>query len=213
MTMVRKALTRQQHKQVHDLRQHGKEVGAYRPIFSVIDPTETAQSFYGQQRYVDDKRRHQMQRKLQKEALEIENTDRDSRETSIVKDIMKRKRQLRSKQDNLKPSLRPDPFQPAKSWYQDRSAHESIPADSKHTCANCIRKGSPFSAFNDWEKQKISANWQFSARVNSHSMGFGGYCPHKTITEGYFNVTDSRFESNPGSTFCGGEVMDTSANS
>ena len=133
-------------------------------------------------------------------------------ETSEVQEVMKQKRQLRHSKDNIKPSERPDPFKPPKTCYVERTNLSSLPI-SDHNCRNCIRKGSPFSAFNDWELQKISANWQFSSRVNSHNMSFSGYAPHKTIIEGYYKVTDSRFETNPGSSFCGGEVMDSSATS
>ena len=34
--------------------------------------------------------------------------------------------------------------------------------------------------------------------------------PHAAITDGYPKVTDSRFETNLGSTFLGGEIMETS---
>ena len=36
------------------------------------------------------------------------------------------------------------------------------------------------------------------------------HCPHRTITDGYAKVTDSRFETNLGSTFLAGEITDSS---
>ena len=105
--------------------------------------------------------------------------------------------------------MRPDPFKPAKSWYQDRSAAEPLRVGAGQ-CRNCIRKGSPFTQFTDYELQKVSANWQFSGRVDSHIQDMSRHCAHRTITDGYLKVTDARFETNPGSTFLAGEITHSS---
>ena len=82
---------------------------------------------------------------------------------------------------------------------------------AKVKCRNCITKGSPFTHLTDEQRNKVASNWQFTKRVDSHIQDMGKHCPHKTITEqGYWKVTDSRFETNLGSTFMGGEITQTS---
>ena len=80
---------------------------------------------------------------------------------------MSEKRKMRTKIKNLQPAERPDPFKPAKSYYNDHlvTDQDKIAANS---CADCVLKGRPFSHLTDWERQKISANWKFSNRVDSH---------------------------------------------
>ena len=57
---------------------------------------------------------------------------------------------------------------------------------------------------------KTSANWKYNTRVSSHIQDMSLHRPHQPITAGYPKVTDSRFETNMGSTFLGGEIMETS---
>ena len=75
---------------------------------------------------------------------------------------MRKRREISKEIKKLEPSKRPTPFEPAKIWYNDRTAAEVV------LTRGSIRKSSPFPDFNDWEQQKVSANWQFSRRVDSH---------------------------------------------
>ena len=56
----------------------------------------------------------------------------------------------------------------------------------------------------------MSANWQFQKRVDSHIVDISKNGEKKSFIEGHFRATDSRFETNPGSSFLGGEIMETS---
>ena len=126
-----------------------------------------------------------------------------------VKNIMTRRRQVRSQIKNLKPSERPNPFKPAKSYYHDYVAMDAN-LISQIKCRNCISKGSPFTHLNDEQRSKVSANWQFSKRVDSNIQDMEKHCAHRTITDGYLKVTDSRFDTNLGSTFLAGEITHSS---
>ena len=122
---------------------------------------------------------------------------------------MKRKRQVRSQIRNCQPSERPDPFKPPKSWYFERGNVGNIKYHYDHS-RKCTSRGSPFTDMSDWQHQKLAANWQYNQRVDSHVQDLSRHCPHKTITDGFIKLTDSRFDTNYGSTFLAGEITETS---
>ena len=81
-----------------------------------------------------------------------------SRNTSLIVENMRKRREINKEIKKLEPSKRPNPFEPAKIWYNDRTADVVLSRGSDN-CRPCIRKGSPFPEFNEWEQQKVSANW------------------------------------------------------
>ena len=103
---------------------------------------------------------------------------------------MRRKRQIRSQFKHLEPAKRPNPFQPPKSWYRERPQHFSV----------------EFERESEYKRQTFSANQKY-ARIDKNIQDMGRHCPHGTITDNAKRVTDSRFETNPASSFLGGEVM------
>ena len=64
VSLERRALTRQRRKDVHDLMQQGKEVGAYSPQYRLLERRATGSNFHGPQRYISEDRRVQLERKL-----------------------------------------------------------------------------------------------------------------------------------------------------
>lgn len=74
-------------------------------------------------------------------------------------------------------------------------------------CHKCIRRGTPFVFEPEHIIEKNKTNNQFSKREDSHIIDFNKRTGHGSITDGYFTVSDGRFESNPTSGFCGGEVQ------
>ena len=103
------------------------------------------------------------------------------------------------------PPSRGDPFQPAKSYYHERMTLQT--AGSTVNCHKCIRRGNPFNFEPEHQIEKVKANSQFSRRLDTHIIDFNKRTGHGTITDGFFSAHEGRFETNPTSSFCGGEIQ------
>ena len=105
----------------------------------------------------------------------------------------------------LHPPVKNDPFQPVKSYYHERMTLQT--AGSTVNCHKCIRRGNPFNFEPEHVIEKNKTNSQFTKRLDSHIIDFNKRTGHGTITDGYVTAHESRFESNPTSGLCGGEIQ------
>ena len=87
-----------------------------------------------------------MQAALNKQKKEIESEQleiTERKKSELIVESMRKKRMLSHQMKKLEPSERPDPFKPAKSWYNDRIS-EAIIEKGSDNCRPCMRKGNPF---------------------------------------------------------------------
>ena len=185
-----------------DAKPQAVDVGHYYPRYTEVDKQATAQSFAGNHSFLSAEQR----RKREEEFKE---------QTSLPEfhglSPIKKKKKVLAYQNLLKVPMRENPFRPPSPYYRERKTLQAVA--STINCSQCIKRGTPFVFEPTHLIEKRQVDGKFNSRLDASVLEFGKRGGHKSIVDGFYNPHESRFDAQPTSSLCGGEVYPAHATS